>query len=138
MPLSEAANLESELVKSANGNTNTLLLILFVLFALSLLTILIRYLMNRIPEEMAKDREYVGKIITDNNNEHCKQLANLVEQVKNLVQSNTENNKAIIDVITKHDDQAKKILDTDNRIETKLDTRPCARIYNDQNNFVKH
>jgi len=137
LPVNTAIEIEKELVKSASGDTNTLLIILFIFFALSLIALLIRFLITKLPEEMSKDRIYLGEKITESNNQSCVKLGELISEIGKLTTASAENAKAIVQIIDRHDEQAKEILTINQRMETKLDTRPCARVYNDKPNYIK-
>lgn len=67
--------IESALINSANGDTNTLLVILFIIGALGIISILLNFILKKLPSEMQLDRE-----------SNCTQVKELTDEIKKLTE----------------------------------------------------
>lgn len=93
--------LEDALIESTGGDFQLTVIAVLLMFILGLCGYIVRWVMTTITQQMKEDREAM-----------CDRMTQLINTFENVFKA--------------HDDQAKKILETDSRIETKLDSRPCA------------
>jgi hypothetical protein len=101
-------SLESALIDEAGGDFGLTIIAVLIAFLLSLCGILVYWIIKTVPEQMKQDREAI-----------CLKLG---EMISALNETQATFNKLFF----QHDQQAKEILVTDQRIETTLNNRPCV------------
>lgn len=94
---------ETELIRSANGD-----------FFLTLLAFLVIAIVMGF--------FYLMKKVMDSNTEHNEQIQKRMDE---LIRAVAKIPEVFYERLEKHDDQAKVILATDNKILTTLENRPC-------------
>jgi len=118
--------IETELIKSASGDTVTLLLILFVTVVLGLLGLLINFMLKTLPQEMEKDRQNYAESTEKDRQTLRESIDKVLTELKEMRMKSDENTCKQLEIIDKHNEQAKRILEVDLRIENELNNRPCA------------
>lgn len=130
--------LETELIKSAGGDFTALLLILFALLACSIVVLLLKFVLDKLPAEIKADRDAMCEQMKIHNEQSTKQIEASNKQISSLISAFNEFVKSFsekidrqqniyVDKLKEHDDQAKKILETDQNIKIILEQRPCIK-----------
>lgn len=130
--------LETELIKSAGGDFTALLLILFALLACSIIVLLLKFVINKLPAEMKADRDAMCEQMKIHNEQSTKQIEASNRQISSLISTFNDFTKTFSEKIDKqqdtyveklkeHDIQAKKILETNQNIKIILEQRPCIK-----------
>ncbi len=131
---------ETALIEAANGNFGLTFMAVVVLFFMGLVAAFVRWVMQTMPKQMQADREaYVSQMQKDRESSNAQMQAN-TEAITTQMQADTmaictelgrikadmrDNTCDIRETLEKHDEQAKTILQIDQRIETTLANRPC-------------
>jgi hypothetical protein len=95
------------LVSAAGGDFVATLAAILALFIMGVCGWMVKWIMTTIPEQMEKDRQAI-----------CTKLGEMITAMD-------RNSERFDRCFETHDKQAKVILETENRIETELKSRPC-------------
>ena len=105
---------EAALIGSAGGDFVATMAAVLALFIMGIFAYFIRWVMVTVPDQMQRDRMAITTRMASDTAAICAKLGEMLERMKD-----TEN------TICKHDDQARKILEIDTRMEATLGARPC-------------
>jgi hypothetical protein len=110
--------IEDALISSARGDFVSTLTAVLAIFIMTTFGYFIHWVTKTIPEQMEKDRDAIVTQMVNDRIAICDKLSAMIEELRGTKDTT-------LDMLERHDDQAKKILETDTRIETTLVARPC-------------
>ena len=127
MPVDQA----QALINSAGGDFVATLTAVLALFIMGVFAYFIRWVMQMIPDQMQRDRNVITTQMASDRAAVCEKLGEMIVELRDVKCSLSddikESEKVRKEWLDKHDEQAKHIDQTCNRIETTLAARPCIK-----------